>query len=95
MQWRVLADGRGPAARAAILLWWLLLFARQAGASGPDPSRPIKQMRNASWNEAFILTLAVVCISVLEDRQRENSRPLSAVSGTPPLTRPDLTLNRL
>ena len=79
----------------AILLCWALFLVLQAQASGPDPNRPIKQMRHASWNEAFILTLAVVCISVLEGRQQENSRPLSAVSGTPPLTRTDLTLNRL
>jgi hypothetical protein len=42
MRWRVLA----------ILLWWPLFLAQQAGASGPDPNRPIKQMRHASWNEA-------------------------------------------
>jgi signal transduction histidine kinase/ligand-binding sensor domain-containing protein len=46
-----------------ILLWWPLFLARQAVASGPDPNRPIKQMRHTLWNEAsglsgFVYSLA-------------------------------------
>src|SRR5215470_12764178 len=46
-----------------ILLWSPLFFARQAVASGPDPNRPIKQMRHTLWNEAsglsgFVYSLA-------------------------------------
>jgi signal transduction histidine kinase/ligand-binding sensor domain-containing protein len=33
-------------------VWGALFLSLQADASGPDPSRPIKQMRHASWNEA-------------------------------------------
>jgi signal transduction histidine kinase/ligand-binding sensor domain-containing protein len=57
MRWRVLG----------ILLWWPLFFARQAGASGPDPSRPIKQMRHASWNEASGLTGVVYSLAQTTD----------------------------
>jgi signal transduction histidine kinase/ligand-binding sensor domain-containing protein len=53
MRWQVLA----------ILLCWPLFFARQAGASGPDPSRPIKQMRHASWNEASGLSGVVYSLA--------------------------------
>jgi len=57
MRWRVLA----------ILLWWPLFFARQAGASGPDPSRTIKQMRHASWNEASGLSGVVYSLAQTAD----------------------------
>jgi signal transduction histidine kinase/ligand-binding sensor domain-containing protein len=57
MRWRVLG----------ILLWWPLFFAGQAGASGPDPSRPIKQMRHASWNEASGLSGVVYALAQTAD----------------------------
>jgi Two component regulator propeller. len=57
MRWRVLA----------ILLWWPLFFARQAGASGPDPGRPIKQMRHALWNEASGLSGSVYALAQTAD----------------------------
>ena len=50
-----------------ILLWWLLFFAPQASASGPDPSRPIKQMRHASWNEASGLSGVVYSLAQTAD----------------------------
>src|SRR5215470_7691036 len=45
------------------ILLWPLFLAGQASAPGPDPNRPIKQMRHASWNEAsglsgFVYSLA-------------------------------------
>jgi Two component regulator propeller len=50
-----------------ILLFWPLLFARQTCASGPDPSRPIKQMRHASWNEASGLSGVVYSLTQTAD----------------------------
>jgi signal transduction histidine kinase/streptogramin lyase len=57
MRWRVFA----------ILLWWPMFFARQAGGSGPDPGRPIKQMRHASWNEASGLSGVVYSLAQTAD----------------------------
>jgi signal transduction histidine kinase/streptogramin lyase len=53
--------------RFGILLWYALFFARQAYASGPDPSRPIKQMRHASWNEASGLSGVVYSLAQTAD----------------------------
>src|SRR5262245_3272745 len=50
-----------------ILLWWPQFLARQAYASGPDPSRPIKQMRHASWNEASGLSGVVYSLAQTAD----------------------------
>ena len=50
-----------------ILLWWPLFFAPQADASGPDPGRPIKQMRHASWNEASGLSGVVYSLAQTAD----------------------------
>jgi ligand-binding sensor domain-containing protein len=50
-----------------ILLSWPLFCAQQALASGPDPSRPIKQMRHASWNEASGLTGVVYSLAQTAD----------------------------
>lgn len=57
MRWRVLG----------ILLWWSLGFAWQAVASGPDPNRPIQQMRHASWNEASGLSGVVYSLEQTAD----------------------------
>src|SRR5262245_48955914 len=48
-----------------ILLW--LSVARQAGAFGPDPGRPIKQMRHASWNEGSGLSGVVFSLAQTAD----------------------------
>jgi signal transduction histidine kinase/ligand-binding sensor domain-containing protein len=50
-----------------ILLWWPFFFTLQAGASGPDPNRPIKQMRHASWNEASGLSGVVYSLAQTTD----------------------------
>src|SRR5215475_11353972 len=50
-----------------ILLCLPLFFARQAGASEPDPSRPIKQMRHALWNEASGLSGVVYSLAQTAD----------------------------
>src|SRR5215470_7748238 len=50
-----------------ILLWSPLFFARQAVASGPDPNRPIKQMRHTLWNEASGLTGFVYSLTQTAD----------------------------
>src|SRR5262249_7704286 len=50
-----------------ILLWGSLFFAPQADASGPDPSRPIKQMRHALWNEASGLSGSVFALAQTTD----------------------------
>ena len=51
-----------------ILLWLLsLVYAPQAGASIPDPNRPIKQMRHASWNEASGLSGSVFALAQTKD----------------------------
>src|SRR5262249_45790897 len=57
MRWRVLE----------ILLWGALLFSQQVDASGPDPSRPIKQMRHTSWNEASGLSGSVFALAQTTD----------------------------
>src|SRR5215469_9292313 len=50
-----------------ILLWWPLFFARQAVASGPDPNRPIKQMRHTLWNESSGLSGVVYSLAQTAD----------------------------
>ena len=50
-----------------ILLWWPLFFTRQAVASGPDPNRPIKQMRHTLWNEASGLSGVVYSLAQTAD----------------------------
>ena len=40
---------------------------RPAGNSGPDPQRPIKQMRHASWNEASGLSGIVYALAQTTD----------------------------
>jgi len=50
-----------------ILLWSPLFFARQAVASGPDPNRPIKQMRHTLWNEASGLSGVVYSLAQTTD----------------------------
>ena len=42
-------------------------IARPAGASGPDPNRPIKQMRHAMWNEASGLSGSVYALAQTTD----------------------------
>jgi len=50
-----------------LLLWWPLFLTWQAGASGPDPNRPIKQMRHASWSEADGLVGSVLSLAQTSD----------------------------
>src|SRR5271156_5924219 len=57
MRWRILI----------ILLWLSLLLARPVSASGPDPGRPIKQMRHALWNEASGLSGSVYALTQTTD----------------------------
>lgn len=49
------------------LLWGPLLLVQQAVASGPDPNRPIKQMRHASWNETSGLSGVVHSLAQAAD----------------------------
>lgn len=42
-------------------------FANPVGASGPDPNRPIKQMRHAMWNEASGLSGSVYALAQTTD----------------------------
>jgi signal transduction histidine kinase/ligand-binding sensor domain-containing protein len=46
---------------------FLLVLVRPVGASGPDPGRPIKQMRHASWNEASGLSGVVYSLAQTTD----------------------------
>src|SRR5262249_29529379 len=57
MRWRELG----------IVVWGVLFLSLQADASGPDPSRPIKQMRHASWNEASGLSGVVYSLAQTPD----------------------------
>jgi signal transduction histidine kinase/ligand-binding sensor domain-containing protein len=57
MRWRILI----------ILLWLSPLLARPVSASGPDPGRPIKQMRHALWNEASGLSGSVYALAQTVD----------------------------
>jgi ligand-binding sensor domain-containing protein len=50
-----------------ILLWLSLILVPKVVASGPDPNRPIKQMRHASWNEASGLSGSVYALAQTKD----------------------------
>lgn len=56
MRWRILAS-----------LVFLLLFGSPGFASGPDPNRPIRQMRHASWNETSGLSGVVYSLTQTTD----------------------------
>ena len=57
MRWRVLRS----------LVLGALFLSVQADASGPDPSRPIKQMRHTLWNEASGLSGSVFSLAQTSD----------------------------
>jgi streptogramin lyase len=46
-----------------MVVWGALFLPLQAGASGPDPNRPIKQMRHTLWNEASGLSGVVYSLA--------------------------------
>ena len=63
---------QGPLRFTAVIVSLLLFaeafsLARPASASGPDPNRPIKQMRHASWNEASGLRGIVYALAQTTD----------------------------
>jgi len=50
-----------------ILLWLSMILVTKVAASGPDPNRPIKQMRHALWNEASGLSGSVYALAQTVD----------------------------